>query len=315
MIAAGAVYVVMGMNGNNKGTYSDGAITIVTPTDYSGNTAEQTYEEVPERVVVGCNTALDILLYFGLGDRIIGIYYMEEEVPEDLQDEYKEVAERIGSDHILTGNISQAVLTDWEPDCVIAWVAWSDAKLGSPSYWNALGCNVWSLRTMVDMDSIEGMELDYKNIGNIFNVKDQTDKYMDSLEDKIDEVKELLKNSTLSYAMEDGVPEADGVWFYNKAFINSILDECGVTNVFSDTGSGTSLAVLYDRAETIDVLFVICYGDNTLDKTVNAWKADSVLAASPAITNGEYYSMNLSISYGADPTVIDTLDILVDILT
>lgn len=42
---------------------------------------------------------------------------------------------------------------------------------------------------MVDMDSIEGMELDYKNIGNIFNVKDQTDKYMDSLEDKIDEVK------------------------------------------------------------------------------------------------------------------------------
>ncbi|MDD2626384.1 MAG: ABC transporter substrate-binding protein [Candidatus Methanomethylophilus sp.] len=315
IIGAGTIYAVVGMNhSNSSGSYEDGAITITTPTDYNGNTVQQTYTEVPDRVVIGCCTALDIMLTFGLGDKIVGLYYMEETVPSNLTAEYQKVVDRIGSDHVLTGNVSQAVLTDWEPDCVIAWVAWSDTKLGSPSYWNALGCNVWSLRTMVDMDDMYGMALDYQNIGNVFNVRDQTDAFMEKMESKITDVKGLLSDSTLSYAMEDQ-PPSDTIWFYNDAFINSVLDDCGVTNVFADTGRGTSLAVAYDRADQIDVLFVICYRDNTLDATVNAWAANETLSTAPAIINDRCYAMNLSISYGADPTLLDALDTVVDILS
>jgi iron complex transport system substrate-binding protein len=315
VLAAGAIYVATGMQNNSKSTYGDGAITIVTPVDYNDNTASQVYSKIPERVVVGCNTALDALLYFGLGDRIIGMYYIEEDVPDELKNAYGEVAKRIGDDHILSGNISQAVLTDWEPDCVIGWVAWSDSKLGSTSYWNAIGCNVWSLRTMVDMNNMEGMKLDYDNIGNIFDVKDKTDAFMAGLNGKIANVKALLSEKSVNYAMEDGVPDKGTIWFYNKAFINNLLKDWGIVNVFEDTGSGTPYSVAYDRADKIDVLFVICYRTNTLNDTVDAWKADPVLSSSPAIVNGKYYAMNLSISYGADPTVMNTLDILVSILS
>lgn len=165
---------------------------------------------------------------------------------------------------------------------------------------------------MVDMDDMDGMKLDYKNIGNIFNIKDKTDKYMNDLEKKIEKVKPLLASKSTRYAMVDGVPKTTEYWFYNDQFINKLLDGWGATNVFSE--GKTQKAVLYDRVNQIDVLFEVCYGEVKYDNVLNHWKNDSTLKTAPAITKNQVYAVNLSIAYGADPTVMDVIDKLVEIL-
>lgn len=119
LIAAGGAFVLMNNSDDGKQSYSDGDVVINTPTDYKGSSTTQTFTEIPDRVVIGCNTALNLFLYLGLEDRIVGCYYMEEEPWAEVADEYAALKERIGEDHILSGNITQATLTDWEPDCVI----------------------------------------------------------------------------------------------------------------------------------------------------------------------------------------------------
>lgn len=231
---AGTYFALKDDDNNNNSEYPEGSVQVVTPVDYNGNTAVQTYTEIPERVVAGCNTALNILLKFGLGDRIIGIYYMEEEVWDEVADEYQEVVSRIGENRVLSGNISQAVLTDWEPDCIIGWVAFHDAGLGSPEYWNALNCNVWALNTMVKDRTLEGMTKDYDNIGKVFNVKDQTDAFMQSFTEKVTSLAGVLSGTEETVAVFDGCYIDDGrYWFYGKTtFIGYLLTHMGANLAF-----------------------------------------------------------------------------------
>ena len=86
-IAVAAILVVAGicaavlLNGNNNSKdpvkpdnpdYQ--SVTISTFTDYNGNKTDITFDKMPERVVCGCNTALNLLLYLGLGDKIVGSF-------------------------------------------------------------------------------------------------------------------------------------------------------------------------------------------------------------------------------------------------
>lgn len=239
---------------------------------------------------------------------------MEEAVPKNLETEYNKVVSRIGSDHILKGNISQTVLTSWEPDCIIGWVAFSDGKLGAPSYWNNLNCNVWSLRSMVDKKNMDGMKEDYENIGNVFDIKGKTTKFISDLEKKIEKVKPMLADKGTRYAMTDGVPRDTGFWMYSKNFINVILNEVGAANVFPTGSSKMQKSVVYNEVDKIDVLFIIVYGSVTYDNVLNHWKNDDILKTAPAIVNNKTYAVNLSIAYGADPTLITVIDQLIEAL-
>ncbi|MDR0524088.1 MAG: ABC transporter substrate-binding protein [Candidatus Methanoplasma sp.] len=296
--------------------YPEGGVTITTPVDYNGNSVSQTYYKIPERVVVGCNTALNLLLYLGLGDRIVGVYYMEEEVWGEVAGEYAKLASRIGSGRILESNISQAVLTDWEPDCIIAWVAFADGKLGSPSYWNALGCNVWALHTMTDDQTLDGMARDYDGIGRVFGVKDKTDAYMAGFSDKVRSLQDSLSGGSKTVAVFDGCYiSQDRYWFYGKTtFIGYLLDRLGADNAFRDGGSSISPAAVYDAAGSIDIMFFVCYGSVTFDGTMGFWKSNETLSKAPAIAEGRVLPIKLSAAYGADPSMMDVLDYLVETL-
>lgn len=118
VIAAAAAAVMMNNGGGDdsgerESSYENGPVTVTTFTDYNGNTADITFYDMPERIVVGCNTALNLFLYLGLGDRIVGVYYNEEPVWDGVADEYAELVERIGEvDASGSRNLSQNISTD-----------------------------------------------------------------------------------------------------------------------------------------------------------------------------------------------------------
>lgn len=111
IVVVGAVVVVVNNNNGNDShsSYDGGDIVIVTH-DSKGEVT-QTYKKAPQRIIAGNDTALELLLYLGLGDRIVGVYYDEDEISDMVKDEYNKLKNRIDSKYFLTGLMSQAVAT------------------------------------------------------------------------------------------------------------------------------------------------------------------------------------------------------------
>ena len=322
--AAVAVFYKGGESGNHDdgsddSYYENGPVTVTTFTDYNGSTAELTFNNIPERVVVGCNTALNLLLYLGLGDRIVGVYYNEEEVWDEVADEYEVLTERIGAvdasgSRNLSHNISTSVLLSWEPDLVIGWVSWNDDGLGSVDFFKDNGCNVMSFNTMTDSSyrNLDSMKIDYDNIGAIFDVADQTTALYNQVVDTVDAVvKDLEGQDTLYYCLVDGAVDVeDGtIWVYDDGnFIASILNHIGLTNAFPDGGT-IGLAKVYEAIGTtnIDLIIFIAYDNVNMDDSMQSWLDDPDLSQCAAIQNGDCIEMKLSCSYGTSPELLDVL--------
>ena len=311
---------------SSSGSTSSGyPVTITTFIDYNGNTAEITFESCPERVVVGCNTALNLLLYLGLGDLIVGVYYDEEEVWDEVADEYEELCERIGdvgSDYHLSGNISTDVLLSWEPDLVIGWVSWNEDGLGTEEFFNDNGCNVMSFNTMTSSSyrTLELMQTDYDNVGAIFDVADQTTALYNEIVDLVADLTEQLDGQyTTYYALVDGAVDADDgtIWVYKDTnFIASVLNSMGFTNAFPDGGT-ISLSVVYEAIGTtnIDLLIFVTYGSVTYENSLASWTDDADLSQCNAIQNGNTIEMKLSCSYGTSPELLDVLTYVYEFVT
>lgn len=303
-----------------ESSYENGPVTITTFIDYNGNTADITFYDIPERVVVGCNTAMNLLLYLGLGDRIVGIYYNEEEVWDEVSDEYEKLVERLGDvdesgSRNLSQNIDTATLLSWEPDLVIGWVSWTDSGLGSEEFWNDNGCNVMSFNTMTSASyrTLELMKTDYDNIGAIFECSEQTTALYNQIVDLVDTITENMEGEdTLYYCLVDGAVDPDDgtIWVYGDTnFIASVLNQIGLTNAFPSGGT-IGLAAVYEAIGTtnIDLIIFIAYDNVNMDDSLQSWIDDPDLSQCNAVMNGSCMEMKLSCSYGTSPELLDVLN-------
>ena len=311
-------------NGDRDSSYENGPVTITTFTDYNGSTADITFYDIPERVVVGCSTALNLLLYLGLEDRIVGVYYNEEEVWSEVADEYASLCERIGDvdtsgSRNLSQNISTDVLLSWEPDLVIGWVSWNDQGLGSEQFFNDNGCNVMSFNSMTDSDyrNLKSMKADYDNIGAIFEMEEQTTALYNQINDLVDSIaQDLSGKGTIHYCLVDGAadPDQGTIWMYDDGnFIASILNDIGLTNAFPDGGQ-VPLASVYETIGTtnIDLIIYIAYDNVNMETSMQSWLDDPDLSQCAAIQNGDCIEMKLSCSYGTSPELLDVLNYVHD---
>ena len=327
IVVAAAVLATSGNGGGDDSKQYDGdGVTVTTFVDYNGNTADIKFDKVPERVVCGCNTALNLLLYLGLEDHIVGVYYDEEPVWDEVKDEYNKLVERIGekdadgSKH-SSKNISTDVLLSWQPDRVIGWVSWTNDGLGSESFWNENGANVMSLNTMTSNKyrNLTVMKTDYDNIGKIFDIKDKTDALYNQIVDVYNGVVQKMGNSDVTYALVDGAvnTEKGTVWAYKDSnFVASLLNGMGMKNAFPDGGQ-VSLAKVYEviGTEDIDMIIYITYGSVTLEKSEASWESDPDLAKCSAIKNGHTIGMKLSASYGSSPELLDVIQQISEYVT
>ncbi len=323
VVAAAGVYIMgKGDSSSSNNGYDGDSVTVTTFTDYNGNTAELVFENVPDRVVAGCNTALNLLLHLGLGDKIVGIYYNEEPVWDEVADEYQKVIDRIGKDRNLPGNISTDVLLSWEPDLVIGWVSWNNEGLGSVDFFKDNGCNVMSFNTMTSSTyrNLQLMKIDYDNIGKIFNCSDETTELYNHVVDVYNKVSVDLKGKDpIHYALIDGAvnSEKGTIWAYkNTNFMASILNSMGMVNAFP-TGGTVSLATVYETIGTtnIDLLIYITYGKVTYEQSYKSWAEDADLSKCDAIKNNHCIDMKLSCSYGTSPELLDILESVADYIS
>lgn len=276
-------------------SYPDGSVSINTQ-DSDGDIV-QVYTQIPERVIVGNVTCLEMLLYFGLGDRIVGIYYLEDEVWSELQDEFQEVVDRLDPQYVMTGLISQAVATALEPDLIMGYKSSfgdSNWSVGSTEYWNDLGCNVWSLNSQAGETNVEGMKQDYRDLGEIFQIQDATDKYISDFDEASASVntEEPVNVAIFEY-------KADSTSYANygdSSFIGDAVKHCNGVNVYADQTSVDKATLI--SSMQLQAIIIVAFGDYTPEQAVEDMLSDETLQDVPAVKNGHVIGIGLSQTYG-----------------
>ena len=114
---AGGFFIGKGQSGSQES--GDEVIATISTNTAGSGYVTQNFTEIPDRVACGCSTFLNIMLYFGLEDKIVGLFYDEEEVADEYKAAYDKVIKRIGEDHRFVGNSDCATVTDWEPDLIV----------------------------------------------------------------------------------------------------------------------------------------------------------------------------------------------------
>ena len=203
-------------------------ITVSFP--LGGKTYEQTFTEAPERVVVLNNPNLELLIYFGLQDRIVGAYASETvTVHPNLQEEFDKI------DKLPRNSPSVEITRSLEPDLILGWAStFTDALLGSVEMWN--GYDTKCFITNRPSDAVTDYITLLENIGKIFNRGDVAAEKIAAFTSSYDAIKtktSSLKDSEKVTALVIEPGYEGSCFVYGSGFLSGdLVTVAGGINLF-----------------------------------------------------------------------------------
>ena len=161
--------------------------------DYLENKVDYTYSKAPERVVVTHPGATELLLEFGLENRIVATIAPYGRPVERLAAKYEKL------------NITKAQympsaeeLLELQPDMIIGWVQqFAPTGMGEVKSWQSRGAGTYILpSTLVKMKpTLETMVYQsITDIGNIFNIQSVTENCIQDLRNRVAKVQTAVKD-------------------------------------------------------------------------------------------------------------------------
>ena len=144
---------------------------VTVSTVMNGGTALQTVTKKPERILVWESATVELLCYFGLGDRVVGEYTVAEPKRTCILPELQSAYDAVPKLDKSTFSIEQAV--SLRPDAILGFEStFTDSYLGSCESWNARGTSCFVTNRPANcVDDYMGI---LEMIGKIFNMfKDQ----------------------------------------------------------------------------------------------------------------------------------------------
>lgn len=207
--------------------------------DNEGNIYTQTYNEKPKRAITNNQASTELLLELGLEEYMIGTGDLDNQVLPHLQDSYDKipaVSEK--------GQVAKEVVVGANPEIVIGRaMSFTDETYGTINSLNEMGINTYvqfASRMNVEQ-SLENIILDVRNIGKIFDIQDRADEFAISLQQRMDNIQDKLKNIdkdpvkvVFMVKYIDGTFSAYGA---NSSLQTKMLDMMNAVNVVEKGGS------------------------------------------------------------------------------
>ena len=318
IVIATAAYIALDRLDDPAGNDDDGTYTYQTY-EYGGKLITQSIDDIPERVIVGNVAALEMMLEFDLGDRIVALMYYDlfydtNCVTPHLQERLDEVKERIGEENIFYNEgMSQAYATTLQPDLIFGYVSAfgddEDATLGSVGYWNDLGCACLSMRTQAKSTecNIDGFTTDYNILGDIFDVREETDRFVEEYKGTLDDLADAEFTATC-------IELDDATSFYSygeDSFPGFMVTESGGTYKFTKGSHDKSELV---NATDLDVIILVVFSSSDYESLKAQLMDDTTLAYVPAVQEGKIILKGLSGIYGG-PGSLETLKELAEMVS
>ena len=254
--------------------------------------------------------AIDIMINNNLQDSIIGTIALDNEIPEELEEEFSNI-------NIITESKTEPakeVIVGMSPDLVVGRAAtFIDDRYGTIESLNSMNINVYTqLASLMNGEqSLDNIFEDIKNVGKIFNVEDKANtlatelsESLKSVEDKVSTLEgEPLKVLVMT-AYNDGSYNVFGA---NSTLQNEILEVLGGTNV-NEKGGAQSLENLMSLNPDV-ILYV--YNNKNLETdsvAVESLYNNSLIQSVPAIENKKVFEVSYTEFMGYGYRTIECIE-------
>lgn len=283
---------------------------------------EVTFEGAPQQVVTLNQSAAEILIHLGVGDRIVGSGYEIDETPEEIADEYDAIP-------ILSAHgqaIRHEKVLEAQPDFVYGSFAsfFTAAQSGEreelheldvPTYLTEFDCTYHEAVSGADFEMLFD---EYRELATIFDVPSAGERL-------ISEQRALLAEGLESAAQIEGTPTV--MWFYSTyggtpyaagpgGLPQHVSDIVGVDNIFDDASTKwpeVSWDEVAARNPDVIILADLTRGEpnDTAEEKIELLKNDPLTSQLDAVINDRFITIPgryMDPSYGsvhAVPALVD----------
>lgn len=278
----------------------------VTTYDQNGEPVEQVVESCPERVVSVSQANTEILLYLGLGDRIVGTAHRTSTPWEVTAEEYEKL-------NFLAQDAypSKEAVIALEPDIILGWGSlFAEDALGPVQDWNEMGISTYLMRNTVPNQGKRNFDYlieDIRNIGKIFGVEEKSEALIQEIQERLAAVEE--KTSQIPEEERPTVLTVqmlkDNEWFARAEtdLTANIIELAGGICLDEEYGYA-SMEVLVDKNP--DAILVIDRETKPAADTIAGLKNNPDLANVTAIKNDNFYVIShVSFYCGSLKTIED----------
>ncbi len=270
--------------------------------------AAQTFEKAPERIVANTQPTAELLIHLGLTDKIVGVGAVYGESTADIADEFAKIPvlskDYVGKELVLGAN----------PDLVMGrWDLFADADwgVGTVEELNGMGIHTFIQNTCRQDATLEDLYKDIEQLGQLFGVQENATEFSDSLRTRTEQLKGSLADvkDTLKYAYVSSV--ADGsVSIYSGStdtFQNDVLNLIKLDNAFKDVIGEINLEQFI--ATDPDVLLISYYsgGPDTAKMIEDLYVVPS-LQNLKAIKNKQIYAIDFNQFWGYGYQILDGVE-------
>lgn len=245
------------------------------------------FGKVPQRAVSASQFTTEILLSIGAEKQMAGTAFLDNAILPELEEKYKKIP-------ILSSKYpSKEIFYSVNPDFVTGWRSLSaPANLGTVEELNSNGVEVFFMKSLESRD-INDVFSDIMELGKIFDKEKNAENIVFNMKENLEKIKEKLPKEKIRIFPYDGGETAPFVVGGN-GIGNTIIELAGGENIFKDIkasfGNGTWEKVLI---EDPDMVLIIDYGNNTVDKKIEYLKEKSPIKELDAVKDGKFAVIDL----------------------
>lgn len=266
---------------------------------YEAESLPQTINQEPERVLVIGSAMAELMVKFGLQDKVVGFGY-DDKTNTSYQDEIKKMP--------LLSEMwpSKESIIALKPDLIFSVAsAFREDMIGSIPSWNER--NIPTL-TAVNFNVGRSKETyfdEIRNFGQVFNIEDQTNAYIDEQENKINQVAKKIDSS-------QGKPKVlfvsyvrDKYYYYSPdwCMIDEMIELANGEFITMSDQSYIELSAEAIIAENPDKIILTQFQEPDEKATMQALLNDTQLKNVDAIKNKEVLVVEYTNSVNGSPEI------------
>lgn len=258
----------------------------ITVRDQEGLEHEQVFNEAPKKAVTNNQASTELLLALGLEEFVIGTGDIDNDVLPELQEAYDKIpaiAEK--------GQVAKEVVIGADPDFVIGRaMSFTDERYGTIAALNEMGINTYvqEASLMNIKQTLDNIILDVRNVGKIFDIQDKANEFADSLQKRLDTIKE--KTSAIEgdpakvMFMVKYVGGEFSVFGQNASLQTKMLEDMNAVNVAEKGGTLSAENLIALNPDVI--IYVTANNNAETDKTaIEDMLANETISSVSAIAN------------------------------
>lgn len=280
----------------------------ITTYDYAGNEIKETFDKAPERVITTNQTATELMLDLGLGDKLVGTCYLDNPILDRLKDKYSKV--KVLSDKYPTKEQVLAL----KPDLIFGWKSvFAPKVLGDFNEWHDRGVNTLVQRNTVKTVgnyTVDNLYKDINDIGLIFNIQDRTNEYVKNLKDRLKTIEDKtskLKDKKKVLILEENKDGQFRVYGKND-LVSDMVEKAGAINIEEKSGTISTEGIV---ATNPDAIIYIHSGDGKESNSKELTKVftdNKALKNVTAVKNNNIVVTGLAETWAGGVRVVDAIE-------